>query len=566
MTDVSEQFLKTHKSAIIQKTRDPMGLADKLHETEVISNELYGKIKEQKFSQEQMREIYLNINSKPHFDCVYEWLKKNEPDMLEELEKSDNEAEAPPRKRSRDSETHQTELPDLKMISTFAKLETWVAKNSQKLISDLEGKLGEEGLEKLKKELKDKESKNNLVLNAYNIDEIRKNKGIDEFLNKMTKTKFPKLTLSMFFKKSSFASSKEKTKICTDHDEPMDTIADELNSSGHGSHKSDQSVLSLTLNEEQAADEDVLSDCSNLIEDNNDVLETHFDEMDGKPKRLGQSPNVSPNCPNEPIIKTETPLGDTYGGTVSSSDLLLKNSPVSAFDNMSSKGTWDVWDKITVRIIVKDQDTAMPAPGETQDTVRQTDGSSTSFLTSPSGAVKDQLGESLVSKTEPVLGRNKKGSMKENKLKKKNHINKLLCDWASRQCDGSDEEIKNIFDQISIINMAEHREYPCFTAENVRVYKNPKTCESQIIFIADEKMPKTSADTMVHYHMFVCDLQKAILLGPKDENEQEIKYEEGFIRINKCKRFIFEVFAPTLAVFKKIQEELNSVIQINARP
>ncbi|KAM9435762.1 uncharacterized protein Hap1MRO34_001819 [Clarias gariepinus] len=569
MTDDSKQFLENHMSEIIQKTRDPVGLADKLLEREVISNGLYGKIKEQKCREDQMREIYRSINSKPHYDCVYEWLKKDEPNMIEELERSDIEAEAPPRKRFRDLKTHQTveerdnnrtELPDLKMISTFPKLETWVSENSQKLISDLEGKLGEEGLEKLKKELKDRESKNNLCLNAHNIDEIRKNRELEEFLNNTTSKKIPKLTLEMFFT-SSFASSGKKIKNFTDYDEPMDTNTVELNSSGYGSLQSDQS---LTLNDEQAAGEDGLSDCSNIRDgdfngnkDHNDVQETHFDEMDGKPQPLGQSPNVSPNYPNEPIIKTETPVGDTHGdmeeieeanmqnNSESSSDLLLKNGPVSS----------DVRDKSTGKIIVKDQDTAMPAPGETQDTVRMADGSSTGFVTSTSGAVKDQFGESFMSKKEPVSGRNKKGSMKENKLKKKNRMNNLLRDWASRQCDGSDEEIKNVFDQISIINMAEHREYPCFTAENVRVYKNPKTCENQIIFIADEKMPKTSADTMVQYHMFVCDLQKAILLGPKDKNEN-IEYKESIIIIiNKCIRFIFEVFAPTLAVFKKIQEE-----------
>ncbi|KAM9435228.1 uncharacterized protein Hap1MRO34_001426 [Clarias gariepinus] len=318
-----------------------------------------------------------------------------------------------------------SELPDLKMISTFAKLETWVSNNSQKLISDLKEKLGESGMEALKNELKNRESKNNLCFNSYNIKDIKGNKELDDFLSKKN-TKIPKLTFSMFFKKNDFASSGEKNGNTTDYDEPMDT---------------------------------------------------------------------------------------TESINISNTDFNAKK------DNNTKRKT------------------------------------------STTGGVKDETGEGSRRNTDSASGSSVKGGRKVNKLKKKNDMNNLLRDWASRQCDGSDEEIKNVFHQISIINMAEHREYPCFTAENVRVYKNPKTCESQIIFIADEKMPKTSADTMVHYHMFVCDLQKAILLGTKDKTEQEIKYEEGFIRIDKCKRFIFEVFAPTVALFKKIQkEELYSLI------
>lgn len=125
---------------------------------------------------------------------------------------------------------------DLKMISTFAKLENWAStpEISQKLISDLERKIGNEGMAALKKELKDKEPKNSLCFNAYNIDDIRRNKELKIFLSTTKSTNIPKLTFSTFFKKGGSASLGNKAQSSTDVDEYMDISAD-LSSFGHGS-------------------------------------------------------------------------------------------------------------------------------------------------------------------------------------------------------------------------------------------------------------------------------------------------------------------------------------------
>lgn len=69
-----------------------------------------------------------------------------------------------------------------------------------------------------------------------------------------------------------------------------------------------------------------------------------------------------------------------------------------------------------------------------------------------SGKVKEQREEPSFSDKAPALGR----SQKESNLKRKYHIKK---------------EVKNIFELISIINKAEHKDYSFFTAENVIVYK-----------------------------------------------------------------------------------------------
>lgn len=154
----------------------------------------------------------------------------------------------------------------------------------------------------------------------------------------------------------------------------------------------------------------------------------------------------------------------------------------------------------------------------------------------------------------------KRGMSKYQKENKKEEKDRLLLEWAKRQCNGSEEELKQIFDQIAIKNLAEHTDYPCFTAENVMVYKN-LTAESQIIFITNDNN-SISTTTKANYQMFVCNISKAIILGPKKPTEKVIEYAEGKGNIDKCTNFVFRVFAPILALFKKIQkdEKLYSLI------
>ncbi|KAF4071173.1 hypothetical protein AMELA_G00281930 [Ameiurus melas] len=142
MADHSACFLKQHRPEIIQKTRNPIGLADALCAEDCVGNEMYEKIRKEKLEANQMREIYKCLTLTKHFERTYDWLKENEPDLLEELENKDPEAAAPQRKRSRsntnqtvdETDNNHTGFPDLNVISTYAKLEKWVseAKNSQK--------------------------------------------------------------------------------------------------------------------------------------------------------------------------------------------------------------------------------------------------------------------------------------------------------------------------------------------------------------------------------------------------------------------------------------------------
>ncbi|XP_058235694.1 trichohyalin-like isoform X1 [Hemibagrus wyckioides] len=274
MAGRKKRFLKDHRKEFIQKTREPTQLADEILDKKCIGKETYDTILSKRTKQKQTREIFNCLNSQAHFECAYDWLKENEAALLEELENRDSEAAAPQEKRARlknvDETDNITEVPDLKQISTFAKLEDWVSDPniSQNLLHDFEEKLTNESMAELKKELKDKEPKKSLCFNADNIDEIRKNKELDTFLYTTKDAKFPKLALKMFFKKCGAASSGNEAQSSTDHEETMDTITD-LGSSGYGSLSSSlnnsyssHNIDCLRQNNKSLPDEDPLIVCS----------------------------------------------------------------------------------------------------------------------------------------------------------------------------------------------------------------------------------------------------------------------------------------------------------------
>lgn len=81
----TEIFLKKHMCKLIQKIRNPIELADELYGK--ITKELYANIRSQKTNPDMVREIYGCLNSKTPCDITYDWLKKNESELLEDLGK-----------------------------------------------------------------------------------------------------------------------------------------------------------------------------------------------------------------------------------------------------------------------------------------------------------------------------------------------------------------------------------------------------------------------------------------------------------------------------------------------
>ncbi|KAF5896167.1 biorientation of chromosomes in cell division protein 1-like 1, partial [Clarias magur] len=83
--EYTEFFLTRNMEEIIQKIRNPIQLADKLLAKECINEEMYMRIKSKTTEQDQTREILDCLTKKKHFDCTYDWLEENEPDLFKEL-------------------------------------------------------------------------------------------------------------------------------------------------------------------------------------------------------------------------------------------------------------------------------------------------------------------------------------------------------------------------------------------------------------------------------------------------------------------------------------------------
>ncbi|XP_062858644.1 uncharacterized protein LOC134320933 [Trichomycterus rosablanca] len=155
------------------------------------------------------------------------------------------------------------------------------------------------------------------------------------------------------------------------------------------------------------------------------------------------------------------------------------------------------------------------------------------------------------------------------KLRRKEVQERVLVNWAMKQCDGSEKELNKVFEDISIKNVVEHKEYLFLVAENVMVYNKPLTQaqknlitnkkiqidERKILVITDEKRNLVRMTNLLHYQMFVSNIHTTFLLSSEEPKEQHIKYNETLVPTNLCLRCISEVFLPALAIFKKIQRK-----------
>ncbi|XP_062857677.1 uncharacterized protein LOC134320271 isoform X1 [Trichomycterus rosablanca] len=249
MASPAERFLKVHRSEIVGRVKSVNGLADCLLEKEVISKEALNEISSQKPEEEQMRTVYKHLNSSKAYELTLEWLKRHESHVMEDLaEKTETPEPSHSREKRQRIQNHEAmdetdcdlqTSPDLKTLSTMAKLDDWVSdpKISEKLVNDLKEKLAQGEMEGLEDYLKDIKLKKSLCLTAKEINEIRQRKDLRSFLTDVKGAKFPKNTLDHFFEKvrSKASTAKKKPEQYSNYDDSINHNADDLNSSGYGS-------------------------------------------------------------------------------------------------------------------------------------------------------------------------------------------------------------------------------------------------------------------------------------------------------------------------------------------
>ncbi|XP_049341089.1 uncharacterized protein LOC103029852 isoform X1 [Astyanax mexicanus] len=160
-----------------------------------------------------------------------------------------------------------------------------------------------------------------------------------------------------------------------------------------------------------------------------------------------------------------------------------------------------------------------------------------------------------VSDSGKITGKAKRQPRNTSKLRSEHR--RLLYDWALKKCS-SKEEIEKVFDCISIQNQVEHGEYPCFVAENIMIYTDPKNGDKQIIVTDDKNkdvknnLPK-EITFIPEYQMWVCGIKKAVVI--RNLEERELRFKSFDLILQSCKELVFEALAPALAVFKHIQRQ-----------
>lgn len=206
-------------------------------------------------------------------------------------------------------------------------------------------------------------------------------------------------------------------------------------------------------------------------------------EPDEEPQR-SYGPNDSVSMyQNEQFTKKETPpkdepgKGDMYDAHSEEPDEEHKISQRSHSPNDSRRedvsphrNESDRFGNIITREmieIINEQDDRQinPEPFSTKQHQKNGSGSEATHVSGTEilAQNKDSIMQATVRDVKHLDATKKWKKAKSQREKKRKDRDKLLRDWALRRCNGHEDELRNVFDQISIRNLVEHSDYPCFT-------------------------------------------------------------------------------------------------------
>ncbi|KAL7871386.1 hypothetical protein SRHO_G00063690 [Serrasalmus rhombeus] len=279
-------FLERNRSAVVNGVREVKRLVDFLMEKKYLHGEMPNEILSKITKQDQMRELYRHLNTKKGFELTLEWLRVNEPDLIEDLGKRPRSSE-----EAMDEIDSDPNMPNLRCLSTLHKLEKWVSasENSQNLIDMLNSKLAEGEMDTLEKQLMNKKLKKGLCFSAKDIKDIYSNQKLQSYFDTYKDAKFPDLPLKLFFgKDGGLASARDDD---DDDDDDDDVVTDSAYGSSYSaSYSSSNSLFSkhLSQSEDQLQSDDLATTCEST--DLRDALHNVKKTTDSKPQNTSVSP------------------------------------------------------------------------------------------------------------------------------------------------------------------------------------------------------------------------------------------------------------------------------------
>lgn len=163
--------------------------------------------------------------------------------------------------------------------------------------------------------------------------------------------------------------------------------------------------------------------------------------------------------------------------------------------------------------------------------------------------------------------KHEKGKQKvKRSYKKKDHTleneqrKERLLEWAERSAKETGCPLEDFKYKISF-HTVEHKTYPCFVADHCIIFHDPKTSDHKIIYLTNENVRyKNNSNKLrqdhqvkIQYQMGVSNIKETIVLSPEGI-EKPVRNDSSFEDIVElCHRYIFEVLAPAIVVFKNIQ-------------
>ncbi|XP_076152940.1 uncharacterized protein LOC143136230 [Alosa pseudoharengus] len=120
------------------------------------------------------------------------------------------------------------------------------------------------------------------------------------------------------------------------------------------------------------------------------------------------------------------------------------------------------------------------------------------------------------------------------------------------------EDLKN---RISWHTKLEHKTFPYIVADQCTIFHVPKTTDRKFIFLTNVDVYKKGGELRkpcyekLQYQMGVSGISETIVLSPENKTKP-VRYDFSFENIAElCRRLVFEVLAPAIVVFKKVQRE-----------
>ncbi|XP_041933958.1 uncharacterized protein LOC121696908 isoform X7 [Alosa sapidissima] len=180
--------------------------------------------------------------------------------------------------------------------------------------------------------------------------------------------------------------------------------------------------------------------------------------------------------------------------------------------------------------------------------------------TSESGSTVSTVNKKSVFKNEKDKQKAKRPHKRKDPNLEKEWKKERLVKWLDTY-KGEGDTLEDLKNRISWHTKLEHKTFPYIVADQCTIFHVPKTTDRKLIFLTNVDVYKKGGELRkpcyekLQYQMGVSGISETIVLSPENKTKT-VRYDFSFENIAElCRRLVFEVLAPAIVVFKKVQRE-----------